>query len=137
MTNQDGDHRYEQQVGVFEDLMHAVNAVLKAYGKHDSLEPGDYSIYEDYWGFPQVKVSINDLRLLRSEIIHELQQAVNTYPGWEIVVAVAVRGHYDDWPNMGLYIRPHEVIDGLRREYLPAEFQSLQYEGARRGTVSD
>jgi hypothetical protein len=137
MSSQDEDHHYEQQVEVFESLVRAVDAILEQYGKHDSLEPGDYSIYEDYWGFPQVKVSINNLKLLRPEVIHKLQQTVNAYPGWEIVVAVAVRGHYDDWPNMGLYIRPHEIIDGLQREYLPAEFQNLHYEGARRGTVND
>ncbi len=137
MTDQDEDHHYEQQVEIFESLVRAVDAVLEQYGKHDSFESGDYSIYEDYWGFPQVKVSINDLKLLQPEVIHKLQQTVNAYPGWEIVVAVAVRGHYDDWPHMGLYIRPHEIIDGLQREYLPVEFQNLDYEGARRGTVND
>jgi hypothetical protein len=137
MSNQDEDRRYEQQAETFESLARAVDAVLEQYGKHDSLEPGDYSIYEDYWGFPQVKVSINDLRLIEPEIIHKLQQIVRVYQGWEIVVAVAVRGHYDDWPNMGLYIRSHEIVDGLQREYFPAEFQNLHYERARRGTVSD
>ena len=65
------------------------------------------------------------------------QQLIKTYPGWEIVVAVAVRDHYDDWSDMGLYIRPHEMIDGLQRQYCPPEFQNLRYEGARRGTVND
>jgi len=38
---------------------------------------------------------------------------------------------------MGLYIRPHEIIDALQRQYLPAEFQTVEYEGARRGTERD
>jgi hypothetical protein len=38
---------------------------------------------------------------------------------------------------MGLYIRPHEIIDALQRHYFPAEFQRLEYEGARRGTAHD
>jgi hypothetical protein len=32
---------------------------------------------------------------------------------------------------MGLYIRPHEIIDGLQRRYFPKEFQDIAYEGAR------
>ncbi len=137
MTDQDEDRRHEQQVRTFESLVHAVNAVLEQYGRHDSLDPGDYSIYEDYWGFPQVKVSISDLKLLKPQIIYKLQKIVKAYPKWEIVIAVAVRNHYDDWPNMGLYVRPHEIIDGLQRQYLPPEFQNINYEGAKRGTVHD
>ena len=137
MTDQDEEGHYEQQVETFERLVHAINGVLEKHGTPDSLEPGDYSIYEDYWGFPEVKVSINKLRLLQPQIVSQLQQLMTTYPGGEIVVAVAVRGHYDDWPDMGLYIRPHEIIDGLQRQYFPPEFQSLKYDGARRGTVND
>lgn len=137
MTDQNGGPHYEQQVRTFDRLVRAVKAVLDQYGRHDSLEPGDFSIYEDYWGFPQVKVSISDLKLLEPQVVYKLQQAVKVYPGWEIVVAVAVRDHYADWPNMGLYIRPHEIIDGLQRQYFPKEFQDLQYEGARQGTAYD
>lgn len=137
MTNQDQNRLYEQQVDTFELLVHAVKAVLEKYGRQDSLEPGDYSIYEDYWGYPQVKVSINDLKMLQPEIVSQLQQVIKTYPGWEIVVAVTVPEHYEDWPNMGLYIRQHEIIDGLQRQYFPPEFQNLKYEGARRGTEND
>jgi hypothetical protein len=133
MTDQDE----ERQVRTFESLVHAVNSVLEQYGRRDSLDPGDYSIYEDYWGFPQVKVSINDLKLLQPQIIYKLQQTVKAYPKWEIVIAVAVRDHYDDWPNMGLYVRPHEIIDGLQRQFFSPEFQNINYEGARRGTVHD
>jgi hypothetical protein len=137
MTDQDEERRYEQQVRTFESLVHAVNAVLEQYGRHDSLDPGDYSIYEHYWGFPQVKISISDLKLLQPRIIYKLQNIVKAYPKWEIVIAVAVRNHYDDWPNMGLYVRPHEIVDGLQWQYLPPEFQNINYEGARHGTVRD
>jgi hypothetical protein len=50
------DREYEQRVSTFENLAQAINAVFEQYGKHDSLEPGDYSFYEKYWGFRQVKV---------------------------------------------------------------------------------
>jgi hypothetical protein len=59
------------------------------------------------------------------------------FPGWELVVAVAVPGHYDDWPDMGLYVRLHEIIDGLQRKYFPKEFQNFEYEGSRTGTERD
>jgi len=137
MTDQDEDRRYEQQVRIFESLVQATNAVLEQYGKHDSLEPGDYSIYDDYWRFPQVKVSIANLEMLEPVVIQRLQQVIKAYPGWEIVVAVVHRPNYNDWPEMGLYIRPHEIIDGLQRQYFPKQFQNIKYEGARHGTVND
>ena len=75
--------------------------------------------------------------MLRPTVIAELQRLIKQFPGWEIEVTVAVRGHYDDWPRMGLYIRPHEIIDGLQRQYFPKEFQNIEYAGARRGTAYD
>jgi len=32
---------------------------------------------------------------------------------------------------MGLIIRAHEIIDELRREYFPMQYQALEYEGSR------
>jgi len=136
-TKKDEDSRYEQELKIFERVVDQIKALLKRYGEHDSLRPGDYSIYDDYWGYPQVKVSINNLKMLQPSIIDGLQQIVKVYPEWEIVVAVAVRGHYSDWPEMGLYIRPHEIIYGLRRQYFPKEFQNIEYVGARPGTAND
>jgi hypothetical protein len=138
MTDQHRDQHYEQQqVGIFGCLVQAVSDVLGQYGRHDSIEPGDYSVYEDYWGYPQVKVSIANLKMLESAVIKKLQQVIKAYPGWEVVVAVVNRNNYKDWPEMGLYIRPDEIIDGLQRQYFPKEFQKIEYEGARRGTVDD
>jgi len=133
MNDQGSDPQYE----TFDSLMRAVNAVLEQYGKHDSLDPGDYSVYEDYWGFPQVKVSIANLKMLEPVVIRKLQQVIRAYPEWEIVVAVVRRPNYRDWPEMGLYIRRNEIIDGLQRQYFPKEFQNIEYEGAKRGTADD
>ena len=55
----------------------------------------------------------------------------------EIVVAVDVPEHEQDWPVMGLTIRRHEIIDGLQREFLPPEFADLHYPGGRPGTGYD
>lgn len=43
-----------------------------------------------------------------------------------------MRDQYDDWPSMGLYIRPDQIIDALQRQYFPQEFQNSEYPGARR-----
>lgn len=133
----DEAHTYEQQLEIFERLVGQIYSALDVFGKHDSLEPGDYSIYEDYWGYPQVKVSVDDLKMLAPAIVAKLQQIVKVYPGWEIVVAVVPTKYGGGWPEMGLYIRPHEIIDGLQRQYFPKEFQNLEYKGARRGSADD
>jgi hypothetical protein len=136
-TETDEDRHYAQQVKTIERLVHQIYDLLGQYGDDEPFKQGDYSIYEDYWGHPQVKVSMENLRMLQPSIVAGLQQIVKAYPGWEIVVAVTIPGHYDDWPEMGLYIRPHEIIDGLQRQYFPKEFQGIEYEGAKRGTASD
>jgi hypothetical protein len=135
MTRTKEDRR---QIDEFERLRHKVDGVLAKHGSPDTLsKQGDYTVHGDYSGHPQVVAFIGKLDMLRPEIVKELQHVVKDFPGWEIEITVAVRGHYYDWPNMGLYIRPHEIIDGLQRQYFPKEFQNLKYEGARQGTAYD
>jgi hypothetical protein len=132
------ERRYDEQFEIFERLRVRIDELLERYGRPDSLSvDGDYSAHDDSRQSPQVKVSICNLDLLRPHIIHQLQHVVRDFPGWEIVVAVAVRGHFDDWPNMGLYIRSLEIIDGLQRQYFPKEYQDIKYAGARPGTEND
>ena len=134
----DQERLHEQRLLAFERLVGRIDRIMKQYGRHDSLSRGgDYSILGDYWGYPQVKLDIHDLALIRPDIIKRLQTEVADFPGWEIVVTVAVRGHYDDWPDMGLYIRPHEIFDTLQRQYFPKEYQLVTYEGSRRGTETE
>jgi hypothetical protein len=135
-NNQNATDEYDQQVETFERLVSTIIGMLQELGFRD-IYNGDYSIYEDYWGYPQVKVSIANLRMLAAEVIQRLRQVIKDYPGWEIVVAVVNRDNYDAWPEMGLYIRPHEIIDGLQRQYFPKEFRNLTYPGARPGTARD
>jgi hypothetical protein len=135
-NNHDAEELYEQQIRIFDHLVEQIEAQLEKFGRPRPFGPGDYSIYEDYWGHPQVKVSMCSLKMLRPTVIEELQRVVKMYPGWEIVVAVVIRDHRD-WPEMGLYVRPNEIIDGLRRQYFPKEFQNIRYPGARPGGVND
>ena len=135
-NNQEVACDYEQQLDAFEHLVNLIIGTLGEFGFHDTYD-GDYSIYDGYLGFPQVKVSIANLKMLEPAVIQKLQQLIKAYPGWEIVVAVVHREDYNAWPEMGLYIRPYEILDGLQRQYFPKEFQNIEYEGARRGTVDD
>jgi hypothetical protein len=42
-----------------------------------------------------------------------------------------------NWPEMGLIVRSHEIVDGLRRDLFPPEYQNIHYEGSRPGTDQD
>ncbi len=132
--------RYRAQAAIFRQLHERTEAVLQKCGRPDCMSDGtygDFTVHSDYSGYPQVVVFINNLEMLRPQIVAELQKLVEGYPGWQIALTVAVRGHDDDWPDMGIYIRPHEIIDALQRQYFPKEFRSIEFEGARKGTAFD
>jgi hypothetical protein len=57
------------------------------------------------------------------------------FPSHAIIVAIAVEG--ERWPDMGLTIRQHEIVDGLQRQYFPPEYSTVVFEGSRRGTERD
>jgi hypothetical protein len=128
------NRRLEEQYEDFEDLRGRIDILLGQYGEPDTLNGlGDYSAHYDYVQSPQVKVSVGNLELLRPPIVYQLQGIVREFPGWEIVYTVALEDHLEgDWPNMGLYIRGNEIIDTLQREYLPREFQDIEYRGSKR-----
>jgi hypothetical protein len=127
-----------EKAATFEALRERVKSVLRPFGVPDSLiTDGDYTVEGDYLGSPEIVVFIGNLAMLAPNIIQSLHSVIKEFPGWQIVMTVAVRGHLDDWPNMGLYIRSHEIIDGLQRRFFPTEFQGLAYPGARPGTAYD
>jgi hypothetical protein len=52
------------------------------------------------------------------------------YPNWEIIISVD--GPHDEQRSAhGLVVRDDEIIDGLQRQDLPKEFQTIEYEGSR------
>ena len=133
-SEDDEDRLYEEQFNTFEELRLRIDGLLEQYGEPDTLSKlGDYSAHADFRQSPQVKVSIASLNLLRPSIVYQLQGIVRDYPGWEIVYTVALDDHMEDWPDMGLYIRPNEIVDTLQRQYFPPEYQSIEYAGSRRG----
>ncbi len=132
--------RYEQESHVFDELYPRVEELLEKFGRPKYMPgqpPGDYAVHGDYSGQPQVVVFVSNLQMLRPAVVAALQKLIGGYPGWQISMTVAVYGQVGKWPNMGLYIRPHEIIDGLQRQYFPKEFQNLEYKGARPGSADD
>lgn len=140
MSTEERDSCDREQLAEFERVRDRTYELLKRFGRPHYLpaQPhGDYSVHGDYAGYPEIVVFVSNLQMLRPAVVVALQKLVKEFAGRQITVTVAVRGHYDDWPNMGLYIRPHEIIDGLQRQYFPKEFQNFKYPGARPGTVND
>jgi hypothetical protein len=114
-------------------LYSRLEKILGQFGREDWLGRGDYWIVSDNWGTQQHKLYINNLNLLTPSVVKLLQKSLTEFPAWEIVVAISVKGQ--TWPNMGLSIRAHKIIDDLQRQYFPKEFQKIKYEGSRRGPV--
>ncbi len=139
-TREDQERQYAEQEEIFERIYDAVEDLLARFGRPDYLpeQPhGDYQVHGDYCGYPEVVVFVDNLEMLRPNIVYALQELVRRFPGWQITMTVAVRGHMHEWPSMGLYIRSHEILDGLQREFFSKKFQNLKYDGARRGTAYD
>jgi hypothetical protein len=90
----------------------------------------DYLLVDDDWGDYQHKIETHNVEFIRPALIKSLQKLLIEYPNWEITLTL--KGlEKENRPAMGLVIRDDEIIDGLRREYLPSTFRSFQYEGSR------
>ncbi len=127
---------YTEQERAWGKLYDRIQRVMNRYGNSNYIGEGDYWLLDDNWGMTQHKLCVNNLKMLEPVIIKRLQACLADYSDWEIVVAVDVPGSGDSWPPMGLIVRPHEMVDGLQRQYFPKEFQGIKYEGSRPGTVS-
>jgi hypothetical protein len=118
-------------------LYERIQALLSPVGQENPYGKADYWLIDDNWGSLQHKIEVQNLHLLKPDIVRSLQVLLEEFHGWEIVVAVHVPGTEKSWPPMGLIIRAQEIVDGLQRQYFPKEFQSYQYQGSRRGTDRD
>ncbi len=127
----------DKQEETWGDLYEKIRTLLNQHGREDSLGKGDYWLIDDNWGALQHKIEIQNLVLLKPEVVLLLQALLQKVPRWEIVVAVHIPGTENSWPPMGLIIRGHEIVDGLQRQHFPREFQNFEYEGSRRGTDRD
>lgn len=127
----------EQQVETWDRLYEQVTGLLARHGKEDSSGVADYWVNADNYGWRRISIGVNNLKMLSPDIVKSLRSLLSELPGWEITLAVDLLEKEKTWPLMGLTIRKHEIIDGLQRQYFPAEFQNLKYEGSRPGTGYD
>jgi len=96
MTNNEEDRRYEEQSAVFEQIRTGVKNVLKEFDRPDSLiRDGDFTVEGDYLGPSEIVVFVGNLAILQPNVVSKLHRVIREFPGWQIVMAVAVRGHED------------------------------------------
>jgi hypothetical protein len=114
---------------VWRSLHDRASEVLDAFGKKDYGGRADYWIVDDDWGLDFIRVEAQNLQLLRRVVVGKLKQLLGDFPGWHIAVRVDVPGKEETWPLMGILIFRGRVIDHLKRDYLPAEFRQITYEG--------
>ena len=127
----------DKQETEWEIIYREIKRVLEPYGKEDAFGEGDYLLVDDNWGNHQQKLEVQNLNIIKPEIVESLQRILVPYPDWEIVIGIDAREQKAGWPPMGLTVRSREIIDGLQRQDLPAEFQALKYKGSRVGTDRD
>lgn len=132
-----GNSEETEQERTWDRLYREILDVLSRFGTEDPFGGADYLLVDDNYGWRQHTIEIHKLRMLDPALVKLLRPLLYELKDWEIVVAVDVPGTEYTWPRMGLIIRKNEIIDGLQRKYLPAEFQKIEFEGSRPGTGYD
>lgn len=127
----------KQRDQIWSDLYRKIVSLLHKFGKEEPTGDGDYWVVDDNYGWRRHTINIFTLKMLDPTIIALLRHLLKDLPDWEIVVALDVPGKEGEWPSMGVTIRRHEVIDGLRREYLPEPYRRLVIPESRPGTGHD
>ncbi len=131
------DRIESEQERVWGLLYDLIQGALQQFGQEEFRGRADYFLVDDNYGFKRHAVEVHKLHMLGAHIVKALRSLLVAFPDWEIIIVVDIPGKENVWPPMGLTLRAHEVIDGLQRQYLPQEFQSLTYEGSRPGTGYD
>ena len=119
---------YSEQERVWGILYARIENILRRFGKSDCCGHADYWLLDDNWGPKQHKLYITNLNMLAPNIVKLLQAALADFPDWEIVAAVALDGPGKSWPEMGLIIRAHEIVDDLQRKFFPEKLQGIVYD---------
>jgi hypothetical protein len=105
-------------------LYDRIAEVLQQYGQADDADgQKDYLLVDENVRFHQHRIETENLAFAQPVVIAALQKLLIGYPNWEIMIALGRFG--------GVVIHDDEIIDGLQREHLPQEFQTIEYEGSR------
>ena len=116
----------------WQTLHDAITATLDQFGRKDAFGEGDYWLVDDNWGRWSHQLEFQNLEMFKPHIIKALQDLLAPYPDWYIEIGVAVPEKYGIWPGMGLIVYPDEIVDELRRDFLPVEFHDVVF-----GTISN
>src|SRR4051812_6425808 len=126
------DSKHRNEILVHERIWQSLNdkatEALNAFGTKDYRGRADYWIVDDDWGPDLLQVEVKNPRLLQRDAIGALKRVLDDYPGWQIAVQVFAPQNEPPLPPMGLVISDGRVLDDLKRDYLPPEFQQLTYE---------
>jgi hypothetical protein len=135
MVQQKDDADYE----TFNALHDEVIGLLEraAESGPDSPDRDEFGAIDAWSGVRRLLAGVGNLELLREPVIEALRLLLRRYRGWEIEVDVYPTKDEDNWPDMALYIRADLIIDGLQRQYLPPEYQSISYPHSRPGGEPD
>jgi hypothetical protein len=126
----------DDQGRTWEQLYGSVRDLLAQYGTDEATGRGDYWINDDNYGWERIQIIVQNRATLRPDIVAKLRELLLNLPTWQITMAVDVPGKEKEWPRMGLTIRKHEIIDGLRRDLMP-ELANVHFAGSRSGTEND
>lgn len=118
---------------VWQGLHDKATEVLNAFGTKDYRGRADYWIVDDDWGSDLLQLEFQNLKMLRPSIIKALQGLLVDYPEW--MVTIHVQSPQENAPGMGLIIYPDEVVDELRRDFLPEEFRDVTFGAINKETV--
>ncbi len=127
----------EARERVWADLYHKVVGLLGQFGNESPFTGGDFFVVDDDYGWRRIIVYVFDLKMLNPQIVAAIRGLLANLPDWEVVYALDVPGKETIWPDMGLTIRKDEIIDGLRREFLPEPYKTIVIPGSRPGTGDD
>lgn len=116
-----------QQDKEWQILHDGITETLDRFGRKSPFTGGDYWLLDENWGWYRQQVEIQNLNLLHPHVIKALQALLADYPNWDITVRIDVPGKEKSWPGMGLIIYHDEIVDELRREFLPPEFRDIVY----------
>jgi hypothetical protein len=99
-------------------LYHRIRELLQP-----SEEGKDYVVMDCNYGAYGHRIEGESPKLVMPEVVKSLQELLIEHPYWEIVIVFSDSG--------GVVIRDDEVIDGLQRQDLAEELQTIKYEGSR------
>jgi hypothetical protein len=125
--------RQEQQSGSdWLALRKEVIAVLAHFGTAYEAGRGDYWVSEDDTDQDMVQVELQNLHLLRHDVIRSLQLLLARRPDWVIAVRVEAINTSGKRAGMGLFVCPDKIVDDLRRELLPPSFRTMRFDQCSR-----